>query len=779
MTNAETMTKCAPELDLFSPRVRRLRELVLARGGAAQGKPGYRAWATVLAATEMGAGTWGQRRAYMLKVLVERAPLSIAGDERIVGEHLFSEKAGNIDFSAGREGWQAHLAETGLPEDAARAMVAFYEGEGSGNPIPYVHLNAPAPELSASGGWDKGVFWANGWTENHSVRDFAKVVRIGFRGVREEVEAAIAACDITDPEYSVRRAFWQAALAVCDAGICLGRRYAALARTDAETCEDPVRRAELLEVADMCIRVPEHGARSLREAAQAIWFTHMLTCAEDHINANSIGRLDQILYPYYRADVKAGCLTREEAVEWMQELACKLYRDYDVQQVCLGGLTPGGGSGVNEMTYIILDATERLDFIRCISVRLNRKTPRKLLRQCARLLHKGGGIPFFFLDEAILPALTARGVKLRHARDYAPIGCVEITIPGKATPHAVSGALNAAKCLELALFDGQDPKTGEQYGPQTGGLEDFETFDDLVSAYRAQAEYFSRLIVHGCNHGQRRQIERGPLPLYSTLTEDCIRRGRDIHDGGALYNYHSIMLYGAPNVADSLMALKRFVFEEGSIERSELLRALRSDFEGAEPLRRQLLSAPKYGNDIPEVDELAAEVTAHFCDYLDRFRAPFGGFYAVHLFTFVWHLSFGQLTGATPDGRRVGEPLAYSLSPQQGRDREGLTAMMNSLARIPHHKAAGSSSAILEIDPSMLDGDRGADRLADILATGIDLGIGQMQFNVTTVERLERAQADPEHYGNIQVRVSGYSSKFSLLNKDMQDHIIARTKHRL
>ena len=778
MASTETITKLALERDLLSSRICRLCEHVLATGGAAQGKPGYRAWATVLAATEMAAQTWGQRRAYMLKALTERAPLGIAADERIVGQHLFSEGVGRIDFFPGQEGWEAHLAETDLPEDAKQEMVAFYERERAGNPTPHVHVGARAPEMEIAGGWGKGVFWANGWTENHSVRDFAKVARRGFRGIREEVEAAIAAGDLTDPEYPAKTAFWQAALAVCDAGIILGHRYAALAGAEAETCADPDRRAELQEIADMCARVPERGARSLREAAQAIWFTHMLTCAEDNINANSIGRLDQILYPYYRADVKAGRLTREQAVEWMQEFACKLYRDYDVQQICLGGLTPGGGSGVNEMTYIILEATEQLGFIRCISVRLNRKTPRKLLRQCARLLREGGGIPFFFLDEAILPALTARGIPLRHARDYTPIGCVEITIPGKATPHAVSGALNAAKCLELALFDGRDPGTGEQYGPHTGTLRNHESFDDVVAAYRDQVEHFARLIVHGCNHGQWCQAERGPLPLYSTLTEDCIGRGRDIHDGGARYNYHSIMLYGAPDVADSLMALKRFVFEEGSIGRAELLRALETDFDNAEPLRRKLLSAPKYGNDIPEVDELAAAAVAHFCDHLDQFRAPFGGFYAVHLFTFVYHLSFGQHTGATPDGRRAGEPLAYSLSPQQGRDREGLTAMMNSLARIPHHKAAGSSSAILEIDPDMLDGEQGVERLADIIATGIDLGIGQMQFNVTTVERLEKAQADPEHFGNIQVRVSGYSSKFNLLGREMQDHIIARTKHR-
>jgi len=449
-----------------------------------------------------------------------------------------------------------------------------------------------------------------------------------------------------------------------------------------------------------------------------------------------------------------------------------------VQQICLAGQTPDGADAANDLTYAVLDATERLGFIRCISVRLHSGSPRKLLRQSARMLLHGGGVPFFFLDEAVVPALESFGVSHEHALDYAPIGCVEITIPGKAAPHPVSAALNAAKCLELALFDGMDPRTGEQLGPRTGTLEDHATFNDFVAAYKQQVEHVARLIVHCCNRGQLVQVEREPLPLYSTLTDDCIARGRDVHDGGALYNYHSIMLYGVPNVADSLVAVKKVVYDDSFVSAGDLLEALRTSFDGNEPLRQELLRQPKYGNDQAEADALAAEAATHFCDCLRQFRAPFGGFYAVHLFTFVWHISHGKLTGATPDGRRAGEPLAYSLSPQQGRDTTSLTAMLNSLARIPHHKAAAGSSAIIELDQSSFHGETGEKLLADIIRSGIDMGIGQMQFNVTAAERLVKAQEDPEHYGNVQVRVSGYSSKFSLLSKEMQDHIIARTKHR-
>ena len=763
---------------MLTERLQRLKARVLSDGGATRGVSGYRALARMLAHTKYGAATWGQRRAFMLKALAEIAPLSITDDERLVGEHLFDERTWQLDFGAVFDATaQQQLDATSFDAGTKRQIAEFLRAEQIERSGPAVHAGGQ-PDTALGGGWGTGVFWAHGWATNHSVRDFEKVIRIGFAGVREEIERARAACDLADPEYPRKTAFWRAAEAVCDAGITLGRRYAEVAANLAAGCRDAARKQELLDIADACRQVPEHGARSFREAVQSLWFTHVLTCAEDTINANSIGRLDQYLYPYFLKDTHAQQLTWDETVEVMAELACKLYRDYDVQQVCLGGQTPRGADGTNFLTYITLEATEELGFVRCMSVRLHRKTPRRLLRQCARMLLKGGGIPFFFNDDCVVEALTAHGIKRGHALTYAPIGCVEITIPGKATPHAVSGALNIAKCLEFALFDGKDLLTGKQAGLATGTLADHATFDGLCAAYRTQVEHFVRLIVECCNQGQCLQIEKEPLPLYSTLTDACIERGRDIHDGGALYNFHEIMLFGVPNVADSLLAVKKLVYDERAVPAAELLAALRQNYGEDEPLRQRLLRLPKYGNDNREVDGLAAEIAEHFCDCLDRHRAPFGGFYAAQLFTFLWHLDFGRQTGATPDGRRAGEPLAYSLSPMQGRDAEGLTAMMNSLARIPHSRAAGSTSAIIEIDPTNFAGEEGIDRLAGVIRTGIDIGIGQMQFNVTTVERLLKAQQDPEHYGNVQVRVSGYSSKFRLLPKDLQDHIIARTKHK-
>jgi formate C-acetyltransferase len=375
--------------------------------------------------------------------------------------------------------------------------------------------------------------------------------------------------------------------------------------------------------------------------------------------------------------------------------------------------------------------------------------------------------------------LQERGIALADARDYAPIGCIELTIPGRANPHAVSGWFNAAKCLELAIFDGRDPRSGEQLGPRTGLLTDFDGFEAFFDAYAQQVEFFAGRMVYGCNRGELAQRERGPLPCWSVLTDDCIERGRDITDGGAVYNYHSVCLLGAPNAADAMMALQKLVFEDGAIPAVELLQALRDNFQGCESLRQMLLKrAPKYGNDCAEVDEIARRVCEHFIALMDRMESPLGGRYFVHLFSFVCHIVFGKTVGATPDGRFAEEPLAYSLSAHQGRDVNGITALLNSLARLPHDRAAGASAAIIELDPAVVRDEGGVQRLVQLTQTAVAKGIGQFQWNVISAERLIQAQEDPERYGNIAVRVAGFSQMFKLVDREMQDHIIGRTKHR-
>jgi len=712
-----------------------------------------------------------QIRAALLRELVKLSEIAIYPDWRIAGEHLSGQQFG---FAAKDPGaWREQLRAFGLTDAEPAEVEACYRRFAASRVDSY----AFGQSLERVPRHDC-VFYGVGWLENHSIRDYPKVLRIGFEGLREEILACIAQTNLIDPEFPRKEHFWKAALWVCEAGCTLGARYAELAETMARDAADEDDRRRLETMAAACRRVPARGARSLFEAVQSLWLAHILTCGEDSINANSIGRLDQMLQPYYAADAAAGRITRDDAVRLMEELACKLYLEYDVQAIVLGGVDRNGEDAANDMTYIILDATRNVGFVRDLSIRLRADSPVELVDRAAALVARGGGIPFFFNDDCFIDALADHGIAVEDARDYAPIGCIELTIPGRASPHAVSGWFNAAKCLELALFDGCDPCNGQQLGPHTGLLTDFPSYGDLYGAYRAQVEHFAGSMIYHCNRGELAQREWGPLPCWSVLTDDCIRRGRDITDGGAVYTYHSVCFLGTANTADSLCALRKLVFEEKAVDAGEVLEALRADFEGYEPLRKRLLTgAPKYGNDIEEVDALAAAVTNHFIDLLDRTRSTLGSRYVAHLFSFLANIEFGKRTGATPDGRRRGEPLAYSLSAHQGRDQESVTALLGTLARMPHRRSAGATAAIVELDPKLVEGSAGRERLSQIIRAAIRMGVGQLQFNVTTAERLRKAQEDPERFGNIPVRVAGYSQMFRLLSKDLQEHVIARTKH--
>jgi pyruvate-formate lyase len=727
-----------------------------------------------------------QVRARLLRELVALAPVEIPPEWGLAGEHLAPSVGG---FGLALQGTPSaeqreQLASLGLDaEEMAAAAAAVQTWSASGE--PFVETGDTTADLAAGHGqWaaetpTRTVFWASGWMENHSIRDFALVLRSGFAGIAADIRSRLSKADMTDPDFPQKENFWRAALDICEAGVLLGKRYASRARELAAAAESPEERQRLEQMADCCERVPAHGARTLTEAVQSLWLAHVLTCGEDGINANSIGRLDQIMYPYYAADTAAGRITREGAAELMQELACKLYLEYDVQAIVLGGKTRDGSDAVNELSHIILEATRDLGFVRDLSVRLHRQTPDAFVDLAASLMARGGGIPFIFNDECFIPALAGHGISMEDARDYAPVGCIELTVPGKANPHAVSGWFNGLKCLELALFGGLDPLSGRALGPEDVPLTAMDSFDQVLAAYRKQVQYFAERMVYHCNRGELQQRERGPLPCWSTLTDACIERGRDITNGGPLYNYHSICFLGTANLADALVAIKQLVFDSGRVSPEELLEALRTDFKGHEPLRQLLLhQPPKYGNDVPEVDAYGRLVTSEFIDLMDRMRSPLGGRYHVHLFSFHAHLTFGKGVGATPDGRCALEPLAYSLAAHQGRDESGVTALLNTLAQMPHERAAGATAAIVDVDPAAVSGPGGVQRLVQLIRAAVDMGVGQLQWNVTTAARLRQAQEDPERYGNIAVRVAGYSQMFKLINRELQDHIIARTKHR-
>ncbi|HET6455979.1 MAG TPA: pyruvate formate lyase family protein [Armatimonadota bacterium] len=692
------------------------------------------------------------RNAAGLCSVIERMPLLISPGEIIVGESGDHQCDHMINFQPSvPPAYRDRVMSSALTDEQKSRMTSWLEK----SPFASQDLaTVPMPsELALA--QQRGVVQVWGTELNHSIRGYEKVLRLGFSGLKAEVESALSA----DPQCANLLAFKM----ICESAEKIGLRHAEIAHDQ--------------KIAQICERVPAQPARTFLEAVQSLWFAHILTVWEDGINANGIGRIDQFLWPYLERDLADGTITTSDAMEILAALWIKLYRPYDVQQMMIGGQHPDGSDAVNPLSYLVLDVTEALGFIRCLSARLHRKSPREFVSRCVDLVAKGGGIPFFFNDEALVPALVSRGIPLEDARGYAAIGCIEITIPGKANPHAVSHWINLPKCLELAINDGRDLLDGAQVGPQTGMLADFHSIDDVLAAYTKQLEYFAKLAVEGSNACEIAHRSQFRLPYLSLLTDDCVARGLDIIEGGARYNYHSSAAMGIPNVADSLAALQTAVFEDEIIAPDDMLIALRTNFAGREDLRLFLRNRlPKYGNDEPLPDGFAADIAEQYCDLLARYRTPSGGTFFCHLFTFVLMLSCGKLTGASPEGRLAGEPLAYSVSPVQGRDRTGLTAAIKSLARIPHHLAAASSSAILEADPALLDGPS-RKAFVDLMVTAIDLGVGQLQFNVVSEETLKAAQDDPEAYQNLCVRVSGFSQQFCLLDRELQNHIIARTKH--
>jgi len=691
------------------------------------------------------------RNAHALANVIERMPVRVADGELIVGEH------GNpcylIPFTPEiPQEWTQDIALHLTAEERER-FLSWTEL----SPFTWPKPAPTPPEIRLA--QEHGVISVWGTDLNHSIRGYEKVLTLGFSGLKAEVEAAL------DPHApNPNHLAW---LRICDAAMTLGARHA-----------EEARRLGMEDIAEICEHVPAHPARTLREAIQALWFAHMITVWEDGVNANGIGRIDQFLWPYLEKDLADGLLDMDEAAELLAALWVKLYQAYDVQQMMIGGQQADARDAVNPLSYLALDVTEGLGFVRCLSARLHRGSPREFVARCVDLVAQGGGIPFFFNDEALIPALVSKGIPIEDARDYAAIGCIEITIPGKANPHAVSHWINLAKCLELALNDGRSLLNDIQVGPKTGSLADFGSMDDVLAAYSKQLGFFAEWSVYGSNAAELAHRDQYRLPYLSLLTQDCISAGLDIIEGGARYNYHSSAAMGIPNAADSLAALRTAVFEDETVSREEMLQALRSNFEGRADLRLYLKNrVPKYGNDEPLPDEYAAELARQYCEVLGRYRTPSGGGYHVHLFTFTLMLPMGQATGASPDGRLSGEPLAYSVSPVQGRDHEGLTAVVNSLSRIPHDLVAASSSAILEAHPSLLEGS-GKQAFTDLLMSAVHLGVGQLQFNVVSADSLLAAQEDPERYSNLCVRVSGFSQPFRLLDRPMQDHIIARTKHR-
>ena len=630
--------------------------------------------------------------------------------------------------------------------------------------------------------YDAGVFteFMEQRAPGHTVLDGRLYAR-GMRGFMEDIDSAIASLDYgSDPRAFDRQEQLQAMRICADAVITFARRHAEAARNLAAVEPDDHRRGELDRIADVCLRVPEYAPRDFHEALQAYWFVHLGVVTElntwDSFNP---GHLDQHLYPFYRDGLRDGTLTEDSARELLQCFWIKFNNQpappkvgvtaaesgtyTDFANINTGGLLHDGSDGVNEVSYLVLDVIDEMRLLQPSSnIQLSRQTPDRFLTRALGIVRKGWGQPSLFNADLVVQELLRQGKTLEDARSGGTSGCVETGAFGKEA-YILSGYFNLPKVLELALHEA-DPAS-------------VESFAGVMTAFKATLRRLVDIKVRGANVIERLYATRMPAPFLSVLIDDCIARGRDYNDGGARYNTTYLMPVGVATVTDSLSAIRRHVFENQSITLSDLLAALRRDFAGDEALRQLLWNrTPRFGNDDPEADTLLRAVVDAVHDTIDGRRNTRGGRFHVNYLSTTCHVYFGSKVGATPDGRRAGEPLSEGISPVQGTDRGGTTAVIRSAARLDHARTGGTLLN-QKFSPDALRSPADIDRLASIVRTYFALGGHHIQFNVVTAETLRAAQANPEKYRDLIVRVAGYSDYFCDLTRPLQDEIISRTEH--
>jgi trans-4-hydroxy-L-proline dehydratase len=628
----------------------------------------------------------------------------------------------------------------------------------------------------------------------HTVLD-GKIYHKGMLDFKEEIHRALGALDyLHDPQAYSRQEQLKAMDICADAIIRYAERHAGAARNLAQGESDPQRRKELLKIAEICEHVPARAPRDFWEALQYYWFMHLgVTIELNPWDAFNPGKLDQHLYPFYKQGLKDGTLTEDVAMEllccfWVKfnnqpappkvgVTAAESGTYTDFAQINTGGLKEDGSDGVNELTYLILDVIEEMRLLQpSSSIQVSKKNPNRFIKRAARIIRTGFGQPSVFNTDLIVQELVRQGKSLQDARCGGSSGCVEVGAFGKEN-YNLTGYFNMPKVLELALNNGCDPRTGLQLGPQSGEPGSFETFDDLFAAFEVQLNHFIDIKVRGNNVIERLYADFMPAPFLSLLIDDCIITGKDYHNGGARYNTTYIQGVGLGTMADSLSAIRYQVYDEKNLELGELLEALRVDFNGRESMRQRLLNqTPRYGNDDDYADRLMQTVFEAYYKAVEGRPNTKGGSYHINLLPTTVHVYFGSVTGATPDGRRAAQPLSEGVSPVQGADRHGPTAVLKSVAKMDHARTGGTLLN-QKFTPSLLQDDTGLNALVSLVRTYFALDGHHIQFNVVDAATLRRAQQHPNEYRDLIVRVAGYSDYFCDLSEVLQDEIIARTEH--
>jgi formate C-acetyltransferase len=616
----------------------------------------------------------------------------------------------------------------------------------------------------------------------------------GLLELKAETDAAIGRLDfLKDPLATAKREELRGMAIAADAMMMFAERYAALARSMAEHEAGSTRAAELLRIADVCSWVPAHAPRTFHEALQAYWFVHLGIVTELNTwDSFCPGRLDQHLEPFYAKGLADGTLTRESAMELLECFWVKFNNQpappkvgvtaaesgtyTDFCNINVGGLRPDGSDGVNDVSYLLLDVIDDMHLLQPSSnIQLSRKSPDRFLRLAAAIIREGWGQPSVFNADMVVQELLRQGKSVVDARMGGTSGCVETGAFGHEA-YILTGYLNLPKILEVTLHDGLDPRTGKVIGVRTGDPRTFASYDQLFEAFAAQLHYFVDIKVRGNNVIERLYAERMPAPFLSLFVEDCIARGRDYNDGGPRYNSTYIQITAPGSCTDSLSALKAHVYDQRDLTMDEVLQAVDADFVGHEKTRLLLWNrSPKYGNDDPAADDILAQLFDAVFNEIDGRPNTKGGTCRVNFLSTTCHVYFGSVTGAMPDGRRAWQPLSDGISPAQGADHNGPTAVVRSAARLDHGRTGGTLLN-QKFVPALLEGDKGLDALAHLIRSYFKMDGHHIQFNVVTAATLRAAQAEPDKYRDLIVRVAGYSDYFCDLTPALQEEIIARTE---
>jgi formate C-acetyltransferase len=740
------------------------------------------------------------RRALAFKYLMEHKTICINDGELIVGEkgpapknaptfpELCCHSLEDLDILNAREKTSFKVSS-----DTRRTYEEMIIPFWRGNSMRDLIFKEMSEEWKAA--YEAGIFteFMEQRAPGHTVLD-DKIYKKGMLDFQMQIDERLAALDyLNDPQAYDKQEELRAMQIVSGAIIRYAERHAEKARELAQRENDEQRKSELMQIANVCMHVPANTPRNFWEALQYYWFVHLgVTIELNTWDAFCPGRLDQHLLTFYQQGLDNGTLTHEIAEELLQCFWVKFNNQpappkvgvtaaesgtyTDFAQINLGGVRPDGSDGVNDVSYLMLDVIEEMRLLQpSSSIQVSKKNPDRFIKRATKIIRTGFGQPSVFNADLIVQELVRMGKSVVDARCGGSSGCVEVGAFGKEN-YNLTGYFNLPKVLEITLHNGNDPRTGRQIGFATGDPRDFQSIEELFIAFEKQVNHFVDIKVRGNNVIERLYARYMPCPFLSLLIDDCIVRGKDYHDGGARYNTTYIQGVGVGTMTDALTALKYHIFEHETIPMGELLDILEADFVGHEQSRQLLLNrTPKYGNDDDYADDIMRRVFEIYFNAVDGRRNTKGGEYHINLLPTTVHVYFGSVTGATPDGRRAWLPLSEGVSPVQGADRKGPTAVVRSVAKMDHVRTGGTLLN-QKFTPQVLSSEDGLDKLVQLIRTYFRLDGHHIQFNVVDAVTLRAAQQHPEQYRSLIVRVAGYSDYFCDLSTTLQDEIIARTE---